>query len=122
MDISSIGNTYLANMQSTKDAASNKIDKTLNADYKNASDDELMEVCKEFEAYFIEQVFKNMKATLPESEDTSGATSTLVDYFEDSLYQEYAKNASQQGNYGIAQTLYEQMKRNYKDTIDGTDA
>ncbi len=118
MDIGSIGNTYLANMQSTKDAATEKLDRTLKSDITNASDEKLMEVCKEFEAYFIEQVFKNMKATIPESEEDSGTTSTLVDYFEDSLYQEYAKNAAGQGNYGIAQTLYEQMKRNQGTLID----
>ena len=121
MDIGSIGNTYLSNMQSTAEKASNKIDSTLKSDLTGASDAELMEVCKEFEAYFIEQVFKNMKSTLPESEEGSGATSTLVDYFEDSLYQEYAKSASDQGNYGIAQTLYEQMKRNYGTAIEDTD-
>jgi len=113
MDITSAYNSYLAAAQTKDNAASSKIEKTISSDLSAASDEELMSVCKEFEAYFIEQIFKGMKNTVAKSEESSGSTATLVDYFEDGLYQQYAKDASSQGEYGLAQMLYEQMKRNY---------
>ena len=71
-----------------------------------------MGVCKEFEAYFTEQVFKSMKKMVPESDEKSSGSSAL-DMFEDLLTQEYAKNGAENGGLGIAQMLFEQMKRNY---------
>ena len=110
MDINNVYNQYITDTASTT-AKTSSLDKTLDKDMANATDDELMDVCKEFEAYFLEQIFKGMKATVvPAEEDTS---MNMADYFEDNMYQQYAKDASEQGDYGIAQMLYEQMKRNY---------
>lgn len=98
-------------------AAADKLkDKIATTDYTKSTDDELMEVCKEFESYFTEQVFKAMEKMVPKSEDDSGSMSSYTDYFGDMLTQEYAKNATESDNgrgLGIAQMLYEQMKRNY---------
>ena len=81
------------------------------------SDDELMEVCKEFEAYFMEQVFKNMKsAMVPSNEESSGSMATLKGYYEDEMMKEYARSAAGQSTNGLAQMLFEQMKRNYSTT------
>lgn len=110
MDINTKFNAGLVDLNK-ENAATNKLNKTLKTDMSESTDEELMSVCKDFEAYFLEQVFKNMKKTIvPAEEKTSN---TMADYFEDNLYQEYSKNASDTGNYGIAQMLYEQMKRNY---------
>ena len=81
----------------------------------NSTDEELMEVCKEFEAYFLEQVFKALEKTakVPGSEDDSSSTSSALDMFKDQMYQEYASSAVESESFGIAQMLYEQMKRNY---------
>ncbi len=115
MDINSLGSTYLNSIaQNAQSSNTGKVEKTLKGDFTKASDEELMDVCKEFEAYFIEQVFKNMKsAMVPAQESSDGATKTLVDYYEESLTGEYAKKASEQQTNGLAQMLYEQMKRNY---------
>ncbi|MBQ5917021.1 MAG: rod-binding protein, partial [Lachnospiraceae bacterium] len=81
-----------------------------------STDDELMKVCKEFEAYFTEQVFKSLERMVPESDEESSSTSSYMDYFGDMLTQEYAKSSTESNNgkgLGIAQMLYEQMKRNY---------
>ena len=87
-------------------------DKLSSTDYSTVADDELMGVCKEFEAYFTEQVFKALERMVPKSEESS--SSSYMDYFGDTLTQEYAKSASEQGSgLGLAQMLYEQMKRNY---------
>lgn len=98
-------------------AAADKLKDTLSKkDYSKSTEDELMEVCKEFETYFTEQVLKAMEKMIPESDDESSSMSSYMDYFGDTLTQEYAKNIteSNDGNgLGIAQMLYEQMKRNY---------
>lgn len=76
----------------------------------HSSDEELMEVCKSFESYFLEQVFKSMEKTIMKDEDSS-TDSGYSSYFKDMLTQEYASNATEIGGYGIAQMLYESMKR-----------
>lgn len=101
--------TYLENVQNQNSSAS--VSKAVNKDYSNATEEELMEACKEFEAYFVEQLFKAMRATVPESEESSSASA--LDMFEDNLYQEYAKQSAVNGQLGLAQQLFEQMKRNY---------
>lgn len=80
------------------------------ANVENATDEELMQVCKDFESYLVEQVFKSMEKTVPKSDDEENE---YMQYFGDNLYQEYAASISDKGDLGIAQTLYESMKRNY---------
>lgn len=76
---------------------------------EESSEDELLNVCKEFESYFVEQMFKAMEKMVPKEE--SGTNE--VEMFSDLMYQEMASSATKQQDYGIAQKLYEQMKRNY---------
>ena len=53
-----------------------------------------------------------MQKMVPENEESS--SSDYMEYFGDTLVQEYAKSATNQGDgFGIANMLYEQMKRNY---------
>lgn len=113
MDMSGIGSlstNNLANLEATK---TSKLEKNLSTDYANATDQELMDVCKQFEAYFLEQVFKEMKKTVPKSDSASDANSSLVDYFQDNTIQDLAAQSTETNSLGIAQALYEQMKRNY---------
>ena len=115
MDISGLTSAYTDYLTST--ANNNKTDALkdkLNTDYSKASDEELMNACKQFEAYFVEQVFKGMQKTIPESEFSSSQTSTLVDYFKDNMIQELAAQSTETNSIGLAQTMYEQMKRNYQ--------
>lgn len=103
---------------SGQSTSADKLQSVLNStDYSGSTDDELMEVCKEFESYFVEQVFKALEKMVPENEEESGSSmSSYMDYFGDMLTQEYASAATESNNgqgLGIAQMLYEQMKRNY---------
>ena len=84
-------------------------------DYSKATEEELMEVCKEFEAYFTEQVIKQMTKMIPQNEESS-TVGKYMDYFGDTFVQEIAGEiveSNEGSGLGIAQTLYEQMKRNY---------
>jgi peptidoglycan hydrolase len=108
--VSSYYDTYTKN-----NVSADKMKDKLGSDYSSATDDEMMEVCKEFEAYFTEQVFKAMEKMVPESDESSSSTS-YVNMFKDTLVQEYASLSSESNGgegLGIAQLLYEQMKRNY---------
>ncbi len=108
--ISSGYEQYLASNveNAANDALKNQIKK---ADGSNASEQELMDACKTFEAYFLEQVFKEMMKTVPESEDATNQK--LVDYFKDSAITELAEQSADTQGLGLAQELFEQMKRNY---------
>ena len=84
-------------------------------DYSNASDEELMDVCKEFESYFLEKIFDAMidSTKLFSDEEDSSYASKMVDYFKDTAVQAISSQATEQGTLGLAQTLYEQMKLQY---------
>ena len=83
------------------------------SDLSTASDEELMSVCKEFEAYFVEQVMKEIEKTIPKDEEEDSSSSQLTDYFKDEMIQDLAEEICDQQSLGLAQQMYEQMKRNY---------
>lgn len=116
MDISGITSSYMnyADAVSGTDTSrsANNISALAEKDLTKVTDDELMEVCQEFETYFVEQVMKEMSKTIGGDEE-DGANSALVSYFKDSTLTDLAKTATEQTNLGLAQSLYEQMKRNY---------
>ncbi|MCR5557163.1 MAG: rod-binding protein [Butyrivibrio sp.] len=112
MDISSSTNitdhyAQLASSQSVS-ALSSKLNST---DAKSASEEELMDVCKQFESYLLEQVYKNMEKSI-HWDDKEEQDNQLVDYFKDLTIQEISKEATDQKSLGLAQMLYEQMKVN----------
>lgn len=110
-DINSINSMYNQYIQDTAKSSNKAVD--ANKDYSKATDDELMAVCKDFEAYFLEQCFKEMMKTVGNEETTSASTSTMLDYYKDNFIKEMADQSTDQQSLGLAQTLYEQMKRNY---------
>lgn len=115
MDIKSITQAYTEQLASQNTTGA-KLNKTLESkDYTKATDDELLDACKEFEAYFMEMIFKEMQKTVDcfKSEESSSSTSGLVDYFKDTAIQDLAATSTDIQGTGLAQMLYEQMKRNY---------
>lgn len=110
MDISGISAGYL---DQYKNLASNKtsLEGNIKEDYTGATDEELMDACKKFEAYFLEQMFKEMMKTTKLTEDSSN--DTLVEFFKDQTLQQVAADSTEQNSLGLAQSLYEQMRRNY---------
>lgn len=113
IDPSSYYNDYYTQ---TSNATADALENTLGKVGKQATEEELMEACKEFEAYFIEQMYKGMEKTIMKAEDEEGSStaSQYLDYFSDMQTQEYAKATAEQGEgIGLAKQLYEQMKRNY---------
>lgn len=76
----------------------------------SASDKDLMDACKSFESYMLEQVFKSMESTVQKSEDEEN--NDYLNQFGDMQYEQYAKDATENQSIGLAQMLYESMKNN----------
>lgn len=108
----SIGSGSLLNTTSSLQASSStsKLEDKLKTNLKDSKDEELLDACKSFESYLVQQVFKEMKKTVPESEDES-QNNEYVKSFEDMLYQSYADDVTEGEGLGIAKMLYESMKR-----------
>ncbi len=114
MDINNITSMYSDMYANAANQSTSKLQNKLNgADYSEATDDELMDACKQFEAYFVEQMYKGMMKTVPTNESMSSSTSTMTDYYKDQMLQSLAEQTTEQNGLGLAQMLYEQMKRNY---------
>lgn len=113
MDISSLNSAYADIYSAQKNQTAAKVEEVLDGDMSQKTDDELMDACKEFEAYFVEQMFKEMMKTVPKSEETTSYGSNLTEYMKDNLLQEIAADSTEGNSLGLAQMLYEQMKRNY---------
>lgn len=114
MDMSDITSMYSDTYSAAANQTASRLQNQLNgADYSAATKDELMDACKQFEAYFVEQMYKAMLKTIPENEEVSNYTSTMMDYYKDQMVQSIAEEATSRNSLGLAQMLYEQMKRNY---------
>lgn len=101
---------YAQMQKSANDTKATKLQSKLTGmRQETATDEEMMEVCKEFESYLVEQVMKRMKDAMTDSEEEENE---YLSYFGDMMYQEYAKTIAQNGELGLAQQLYESMKRN----------
>ena len=113
IDFSDVTSMYGDVYASAANQAANKLkDRLGNIDA--TTEDELLSACQQFEAYFIEQIYKGMMKTVPQSESTSNYTSMVTDFYKDQMMQSMAEQTTKQnGGVGLAQMLYEQMKRNY---------
>lgn len=109
----SIGSEYLMAQQTASSGSAAKAEKLSaslsNMDKAGATDEELMDACKEFETYLVEQVIKSTKSAMLEDEDSEG---DYMKMFGDKLNQSYAELIAENADLGIAQMLYESMKRN----------
>ena len=116
MDIGGVGSAYADYL--TKQASGNKassLQSKLENSGESVDEKELMDACKEFEAYFTEQMFNSMLETTKvfSDDDENGYASKMVDYFKDFAVQELCGKVTEGSGLGLANTLYEQMKRNY---------
>ena len=102
-------------------AKANSIKNSANGLSSNSTDEELMEVLKDFESYFIEQMIKQMKETFTDDEDESSMASQYTDTFMDYAIEEVADILLEEVGGNMTQQLFEQMKRNYNiPTVDIT--
>ena len=105
-DFNSVYGKTSATSSTSADKLVNNLD---NLDVEDASDEELLDACKSFETYFIEQVLKEAKKTIKDEDEKENQ---YLEYFGATMVHEYAEMISESGDLGIAQSLYESMKRN----------
>lgn len=111
MDISGINNQlsqFITN--STKENIKQKnFETVINEAIKEEDKEKLKNACQEFEGYFLQQLFKEMRKTIPDSGLLEKSTGR--DIYEDWLYEEYAKNISKGRGFGLAEMLYKQLSK-----------
>lgn len=105
----SIGSDYLnINTENTRNNARiDSMEKKLAGVGAESTDNELMEACKTFESYLVEKMVNALQKTVLKDEEEND----YEKYFSDMLYQEYAQQITENSELGIAQKLYEAMKR-----------
>ena len=127
MDISSISASDfgLANVDAQNGYASiqNDINKTqsfqdaLEQAAQKGDDTQLMSACKQFEAYFMNMMFQEMRKTTGRDDDSLIPTSQTEDYFQESLDEQYSQLATDSGGIGLAKFLYQQLSGQYQNAI-----
>ena len=74
---------------------------------KGDTPEQLKEVCREFEAIFVEQMMRSMKAGIPEGGFINKSTATKM--FEEMLDQQFAREIAASGQLALGDTIYRQM-------------
>jgi len=118
MDVSGI--TSMLNQTATtaasQNASTSKTDSLSGAAKglsSNSTEEELLEVLKDFESYFIEQIIKQMKETFTDDDEESSVASQYTDTFMDYAIEDIADLLLEEVGGNMTQQLFEQMKRNY---------
>lgn len=123
MDVSGIS-SMLNQTTATNNAVTSKADSLQNSVHglsSNSTEEELMEVLKDFESYFMEQIIKEMKDTFTHEDEESSMASQYTDTFMDYAIEEVADILLEEVGGSMTQQLFEQMKRNYNiPTVDAT--
>ena len=73
----------------------------------------LKQSCQDFEAIFIQSLFKEMRKTVPEGGLFTRSTATEM--YRDMLDQEVAKEVAERQSIGLAEQMYRQMERRLAD-------
>lgn len=117
MDINGIGNTAVNNNRTLIDAAKGKaagddFEKRLKAAMDSKDEQQLKSVCKDFESILLNMMYKEMKATIPNS-DLLGHDFSK-DVFESMMDEKLMEEASKGRGIGLADMLYKQLSERLK--------
>lgn len=77
---------------------------------------ELKEACQNFEAIFLNMMFKSMRNTVQKSDFMGESFATGV--YEDMLYENFSEEAAKGKGLGLGEMLYRQLSKNLKDSED----
>ncbi|MCT4545208.1 MAG: rod-binding protein [Vallitalea sp.] len=114
MNISNINANKYSNILNTKKEKieSKSFEDTLNKAVEKQDEKELKKACTEFEQYFVNQLFQEMKKTVHSGGLMQKSQGEKI--FEDMLYDEYSKEISKGKGIGISEMLYKQLSRSIK--------
>lgn len=106
---STINNLTSGAVQSAGQAEDNSFEARLNAAMGKSDDKELKNVCQQFESIMLDMMFKQMKTTIIKSdliEEDAGR-----EIFQSMLDENLMEQASKTGSFGLAETLYKQLRK-----------
>lgn len=104
----------MANTNATTSYEASKMKDSLTKVSSESTSEELLQVCKDFESYFVEEIIKEIKENMTlDDEEKDGSLATLTDYNMDFAIKSIAEDVVDEVGQSFTQQLYEQMKRNY---------
>ena len=112
MAVSSIDDTYFTNYSTeANDAVSQKMTSQIQ---DAETDEEMLDACKQFESYLVQQMFKSMEESAKVfSDDDEDNSNDYVNMFQDNYLSAIADQMVNSGQgLGIADKLYESMVNN----------
>lgn len=110
IDTDSMFSSYLTTQtgNALSSSKTSSLEGTLGKLSSDTDDETLMEACKGFETYLVEQVYKEMEKSVKEEEEEN----EYLSCFGDTLIEEYAKATTESGSLGLAQKLFQSIKSN----------
>ena len=104
-----------ATADSVSDNKASSLQNNLKVISSETSEEELMQICKDFESYFVEEILKEVRENMKtdEDEDEDSSLSTMTDFYMDTTIETLADQLVDELGESYTQQLYEQMKRNY---------
>lgn len=114
MDIKGIGNdiTNAYSQITNSEDSQAEFQKIFDQAIEKHDDEQLKEACQEFEAYFVQRLFKEMRKTVPDGGLFESSNEGQI--YEEMLDEEYSKTVSQSNGAGIANALYKQLSPKLK--------
>lgn len=112
MNISSINPNIYNNitMNQKEKIETQSFEVALNEAKEKQDEKQLKEACQDFEQYFVNQLFKEMRNTVHNSGLIRKSQGEKI--FEDMLYNEYSSEISKGEGIGISDMLYKQLSKN----------
>jgi len=122
MDIASIGSVNYASQAMTaldkESKATESFASLLESAQATGDRAEIMDACKQFESYFLQMMFRQMRQTSMQlSEDGFMPVGRAEETFQDLLDEEYSKKATNAGGIGLATFMYKQMTRGLDNAV-----
>lgn len=112
MNISGINPNIYNNitMNQKEKVETKSFEAALNEAKEKQDEKQLKEACQEFEQYFVNQLFKEMRNTVQSGGLIPKSQGEKI--FEDMLYEEYSTEISKGRGIGISEMLYKQLSKN----------
>ncbi len=107
--------SYINNITSTAQSTidTSRVQNGVSGLNANSTKEELEAAAKSFEAYFVEQMLKEVKETFTSEEDSDSTVSQTKDFYMDSTIQSLAETLVDEFGGSFTDQMVEQMARNY---------
>ncbi|WP_028991981.1 rod-binding protein [Thermoanaerobacter thermocopriae] len=109
MEINPVDNININNLQIYLQKHSSDFERIIQQAIKDKDQQKLKEACQQLEAVFIGIMLNEMRKTIPE--DPLTGDSLANDVFTSMLYDKYAEMLAQNGSFGLAEQMYNQLSK-----------